>query len=412
LNLNEEVFNNSFQYDTKESLAKLEDFEKQIKKFFETVGNKSPIKEKKQEGFIRNSVKDAKIGNKLFGNSLNNSGEGIGKSNSLIGNQPQPNQLMRSVDLHELKAGENKDLQSILLLNDSSETQDVQHKLEAKLNRLQQELGKRVHKECQLQDKVKKQNIEIDGLKKLLNNNHFYTDLKGSISNISEAIFNSSKDLKLKGNHQILLKSLLEDSVSFKVDNLEQKVANLNENIHNLRHKMKEEIKRSHESIGLSRKYISAITTSNRMLKDFVDIGDFLENSTLEAEEDLLKIEEMQLQSTQNNIMVRSLSIEDLTSMRNNPTKVLQQALMEKEKHINRLEHELQIMSKSKRRAASKYRKLRSGSKHLGDDFLKEEIDRKSAFSTRQIPNIPGLLEKSRANNLDIRETPQHSASG
>eukprot|EP00343_Euplotes_focardii_P000959 CAMPEP_0205799720 /NCGR_PEP_ID=MMETSP0205-20121125/1112_1 /ASSEMBLY_ACC=CAM_ASM_000278 /TAXON_ID=36767 /ORGANISM="Euplotes focardii, Strain TN1" /LENGTH=162 /DNA_ID=CAMNT_0053061557 /DNA_START=57 /DNA_END=542 /DNA_ORIENTATION=+ len=149
------------------------------------------------------------------------------------------------------------------------------------------------------------------------------------------------------------------------------------------------------------------------MLKDYVDITDFIQNSDLESDEDLLKIEEMQLQTTQNNILVRTLSLEDLShTVKDNPTQILNKALLEKEKHVNRLEHELKIMSKSKRRTASKYRKLRNGSQRLGDNIAQEESDKKSAFSTRQIPKIPGLLEKPKLQFSEDKKITEKSLNG
>lgn len=318
------------------------------------------------------------------------------KNNSSVDNKNMMNNLTKSLEIFDFRGEENSEIHN----PDNSRTLDSPFLLESKVKRLQQEIGKKVHHESVLEDKIKNLNIEIKGLKKLLDDNHYYTDLKHSISNISEAIFNTSKNINLKGEHQLLLKNLLGESLGEKIDNLEEKVKNLGENMGNLRQKMKEEVKRSHESYGLARKYISTIKTSHKLLKDYVDISSFIENVNMETDDDLDKIQEMQLKSTQNNALIRSFSEENLNSISKNQTEILQKELMKKEKLINRLEHELKIMSTSKRRTANKFRKLRSGSSHLGLDQENYDDDKISVLSTNQVLKIPSLIEKSRTQQI------------
>jgi len=130
-------------------------------------------------------------------------------------------------------------------------------KLKMKLSRFQEELGKKSQSETHLQEEVKRLNIELASLRKVQQNNKFYEDLKQSISNISEAIFNSSKNVTLKDEHRILLKGLLDDSFELKIDELETRNGMLLQNIQQLCAKLKIEIKRNNESCLIAKKYIS-----------------------------------------------------------------------------------------------------------------------------------------------------------
>jgi hypothetical protein len=133
------------------------------------------------------------------------------------------------------------------------------HKLETKLQRFQHELGERVHSESRLQDQVRTLKTEGEAFKKLLENNEYYSELKDTISDISEAIFNASKNKQLKDEHQVLLKNLLNDSLCAKIDVLEKQAKDLEQDLTQLKQKLRDEIRRSHESYGMTRKYISTI---------------------------------------------------------------------------------------------------------------------------------------------------------
>lgn len=132
------------------------------------------------------------------------------------------------------------------------------------------------------------------------------------------------------------------------------------------------------------------------MQKDFVDITNYIENADMDTQEDLEKIEDLQLKSTQNNILVRSFTPEHLESINNdNPTNLLQNALIDKDKKISRLEHELKIVTKSKRRTASQMRKFKSGAKKVVDDLCNDNSDVQSTISTKQASKVPDLLQFS-----------------
>lgn len=100
--------------------------------------------------------------------------------------------------------------------------------------------------------------------------------------------------------------------------------------------------------------------------------------------------------STQNNNLVRTLSGKEsetaITSDRQ--VNALNSIIAEKEKEIHKLEHKLNIMAESKKRATSQFRRLRT---HNEED--KSDIDIKSSLSTKVVPDIPTLLEKPKPKN-------------
>lgn len=270
------------------------------------------------------------------------------------------------------------------------------HKLETKLQRFQQELGDRVHSESRLQDQVKILKTEVEGLKKLLENNEYYTELKDTISDISEAIFNASKNKQLKDEHQTLLKNLLSDSLSAKIEVLEKQAKDLEQDLTQLKQKLKDEIRRSHEAYGITRKYISTIKNCAKMQKDFVDISDYINNAALDTGDDLDHIEHMQLLSTQNNNLVRNLTDRDpdISISHDVQTSSLQRALEEKEKYIKELERKLKSDSFKGRRAMSLFK-----NPIITTNKNKEEVNSdsdcvKSCLSTKHIQEMPSLLAK------------------
>ena len=76
------------------------------------------------------------------------------------------------------------------------------NKLELRIERLQSELATKVQNESDLESENQKLKSELDGLKNLMKNDKYYQEIKGTISNISQAIFNSSVKCSIEDQHQ------------------------------------------------------------------------------------------------------------------------------------------------------------------------------------------------------------------
>lgn len=394
---NEELLRNILEVDDSEtSYKKLTAFEHHLQMHFKKIGQGVLNSPNLNAIDIKNLQSSTEVGLKIFGNSYDYVDINNRKSSSASKEKMRFSNLYRSADMPGTIYGDNS-----LDYNQNTSVEDPSilgshSKMEAKLQRFQQELGKKINSESLLEDQVKKLKKEIEGLNKLLSNKQYYTDLKESISNISEVILNTNKNIKLKEENQVILQKLISESTIDRIKDLEKQNQALCDNLQGLKLKIREEIKRSHESYGLARKYISTIKTCNKMQKDLVDITFYIENANMDTQEDLEKIEDFQLKSTQNNILVRSFTPEHLESINNdNPTNLLENALIDKDKKISRLEHELKIVNKSKRRTASQMRKFRSGAKKVGDELSKDNSDVESAISTKHLSKIPDLLQNS-----------------
>ena len=142
------------------------------------------------------------------------------------------------------------------------------NKLEIRIDRLQSELAEKVQSESTLLSDNQKLKTELDSLKKLMENNKYYLEIKETISNISEAIFNSSVKHQIEVHHQAMLKSLIDESLSKKMQSLEEKSNLLQSSLEDVKHKLKDEVRRSQESYGIWRKYISKtnLITLNKMI--------------------------------------------------------------------------------------------------------------------------------------------------
>jgi hypothetical protein len=248
-------------------------------------------------------------------------------------------------------------------------------KMEKKLERLQKELGRKVHREMEMQIEINELKMKVDGLKRLLEGEQGYEELRNSISNISEVIM-GNKMGKIKEEHRVLLKGLVDEN-------------SLTDKLKLLCQKLRCEIRRSHETYGIARKYISTIKTCHKMQKDFVDISDYINNAEMEAEEDLEKIEQNQLLTTQNNNIVRQSSDGDFLDIDTSPSKRWEKSLFEKDKEISRLQHELDIMKVSKNRA-SQFHSRGDSRKPRSAKIIDEKLSNKS---TKSVPAAQSNLK-------------------
>jgi hypothetical protein len=346
---------------------------------------------------VRNSLKGVKLAHKLLEHSYDYVGVNNPISPASIKNKDIFSDVGKSADLQDhLHAENSQDLSQIICM-DNSDMVDINKNLEAKLQRFQQDLGEKVHNESILENQIKKLRIEVDSLTKLLKDNDYYTDLKGSISNISEVILNPHKNINLNEENQVILQKLICDSTIDKTTALKTQNKALCDNLQGLKQKIKEEIKRCHEAYGLARKYISTIKTCHKMQKDYVDISNYIENADMDTVEDLECIENLQLQSTQNNILIRAFTSEKLEYIHDdNPANLLQNALVDKDKQISRLNLELKIVNKSKRRNAHHMKHFKSGIKNLGDEVsVDDSDDRLSNISAQQVLRSNDMFQQS-----------------
>lgn len=153
--------------------------------------------------------------------------------------------------------------------------------------------------------------IEVESLRRLLEDNAYYLEIKETISNISEAIFNSISKYQLKDHHRALLKSLIDDSLLARLLQLEEKNSALDSNLEELRLKLKEEIKRSKDAYGLCRKYIKTIRVIAKLQNDFVDISGRIKHAESETQGDIEMIESAQYLTIQNMKLIREFSDTD-----------------------------------------------------------------------------------------------------
>lgn len=97
--------------------------------------------------------------------------------------------------------------------------------LETKVDSLEKNLGNLIKNEAQLKGEISRLKIERDSFKKMLNENMYFTELQNAISSISTSILTNKEIGEIKFNHQIMLKSLMEDSLASKMKNLEKKLS-------------------------------------------------------------------------------------------------------------------------------------------------------------------------------------------
>lgn len=128
--------------------------------------------------------------------------------------------------------------------------------LETKVDSLEKNLGSLIKNEAQLKGEISRLKIERDSFKKMLNENMYFTELQNAISSISTSILTNKDIGEIKFNHQIMLKSLMEDSLTSKMKTFEKKLsASMNEN-YKLKEKFTAELRRSSQNCAIATKYI------------------------------------------------------------------------------------------------------------------------------------------------------------
>lgn len=172
---------------------------------------------------------------------------------------------------------------------------DSHQKLESKLKRFQDEVGRLVNNESRLQDQVKRLEIVNCEYKKMLENNAYFTDLKISISNLSEILLKTHKVEKMSDAHSVLFKSLLDNDLLQRLSVLETQREEISKSRDLLGQSLRSEVKRSYEGYGMARKYISVIRTCYKMQLDYVDIQEYIQSAEMDTQEDLDHLETMQV---------------------------------------------------------------------------------------------------------------------
>ena len=85
--------------------------------------------------------------------------------------------------------------------------------LESQVGSLEKNMRNLLKAEAQLKGKISRLRMERDSFKKLLDDNSYFTELQDSISNINTAILTHNSIGELKFNHQIMLKTLIDDDM-------------------------------------------------------------------------------------------------------------------------------------------------------------------------------------------------------
>lgn len=262
LSNNEELLGNIPEVkDSESSYNKLITFEYHLQIHFKKIGQSALNSSNLSAIDIKNLQSTTKAGLKIFGNSYDYVDNNIYKSPIITKEKKRFSNVYKSVDIPDMMFGDNSQTYNQNTSVEDSSILGSQSKLESKLQRFQQELGKKIHSESLLEDQVKKLKKEVDCLNKLLNDKQYYADLKDSISNISEVIMNTNNKVKLKEENLVIIHKLISESTLERIKELEKQNQALCDNLQGLKLKIRDEIKRSHESYGLARKYISTIKT-------------------------------------------------------------------------------------------------------------------------------------------------------
>ncbi|CAI2378741.1 unnamed protein product [Moneuplotes crassus] len=367
---------------------KLVSFEQDLKTYCRQIGKNSMAKFKEEEKYNSpKGIKEAKSTDK----DLFEIPQKLKETPAF--NRKEYNSVSRSMCWNSMKRdGSDMNEQSSnagyssLMLSDRG--------IESKLNRLQEEIGKRVHNESMLKSSIKTLTTELNEVKKLLTHDNEYNDLKESISSISQAIFNTSKDIHIKDEHQMLLKNLIGDDLRERIGSLEEKLKTYELEVEQLQQKMQKEIRRNNQAYTICKKYIGGIKTCHKMAQEDTSIIGFLYNLSTEADEDLEKIDEFHLQSYQNSVILKSYGSKQINSAKDQSIEdMLQKELLEKDKKIHKLEHELKLMSKSKSRAGGKLIRSKFSASHTGNDLHTEESEEsKSLKSVGYITGVSNSL--------------------
>ena len=135
--------------------------------------------------------------------------------------------------------------------------------LETKLAMLEKDIAAMLQSEAKLKGEISKLKIERDGFKKMLDESKYLDELRHAVSNISAAIMTNTKINDVKFNHQIILKNLVDDSLTHKVSELEKKVDLISQSKNQVKSMCQEQIVRTRSAYSLATKYVKFINMLN-----------------------------------------------------------------------------------------------------------------------------------------------------
>lgn len=137
--------------------------------------------------------------------------------------------------------------------------------LESKLSTLEKSVGNMVKNEAQLKGEISRLKIERDGYKKMLEDGQYHEELLHTIANLSTALLTNSKIDEVKFNQQVVLKNLIDDSLTTKIKSMEKRLNSFMNSKVQMRELFFDELKRSNSTLAISKKYIDIVQEVNEL---------------------------------------------------------------------------------------------------------------------------------------------------
>jgi hypothetical protein len=139
-----------------------------------------------------------------------------------------------------------------------------------KIRLLEQQVAEMMKTETKLKGDISRLRIERDSYKSMLKNNNYFNELTHSISNLSNCLLSNRAISDIKFNHQIIMKNLIDDSLSEKVKEVDLKLLEITRMNDRLKEICKEEIRSSKELYSVSLKYSLLCHSLLSIIKDEV----------------------------------------------------------------------------------------------------------------------------------------------